>query len=155
MCLLVRRRKMESRNQLDATQCFIELVVCSTCFGHVYALHQELATILLVVWYVVCNSWLLVVGRSGAGRQAMRLSWGMLFDSIPQPGRIACGPAPDAVRQLPSTRTHSMWPCARPSNHKFIKHCVASSWFLLSIFHINVSLRIKYLLCAVYRSGIC
>ena len=61
----------EEENQLDATQCFIELVICSTCFGHVYAHHQELATILLV-WHVACNSWLLVVGRSGTGQQAMR-----------------------------------------------------------------------------------
>jgi hypothetical protein len=35
-------------NQLDATQWFIELVICSTCFGHLYAHHQELETILLV-----------------------------------------------------------------------------------------------------------
>jgi len=60
----------EEGNQLDATQCFIELVICSTCFGHVYAHHQELATILLVR-HVTCNSWLLVVRRSGAGKQAM------------------------------------------------------------------------------------
>ena len=69
----------EEENQLDATQCFTELVIYSTCFGHVYAHHQELATILLV-WHVVCNSWLLVVGRSGAGQQAMRPEWGMFFD---------------------------------------------------------------------------
>jgi len=25
----------EEENQLDATQCFIELVICSTCFGHI------------------------------------------------------------------------------------------------------------------------
>ena len=52
----------EEENQLDATQCFIEHVICSTCFGHIYAHHQELATILLV-WHVACNSWLLVVRR--------------------------------------------------------------------------------------------
>ena len=69
----------EEENQLDATQWFIELVICSTCFGHVYAHHQELVTVLLV-WHVGCNSWLLVVGRSGAGQQAMRPEWGMLFD---------------------------------------------------------------------------
>ena len=62
----------EEENQLDATQRFIELVICSKCFGLVYAHHQELATILLV-WNVECNSWLLVVGRSGAGQQVMRL----------------------------------------------------------------------------------
>ena len=56
-------------NQLDAKQCFIELVICSICFGHIHAYHQELATILLV-WHVACNSWMLVVGRSGAGHQA-------------------------------------------------------------------------------------
>jgi len=55
---------------LDATQYFIELVICSTCFGRVYAHHQELATILLV-WHVACDSWLLVIGRSGGGQQAM------------------------------------------------------------------------------------
>jgi len=25
----------EEENQLDATQCFIELVICSTCLGHI------------------------------------------------------------------------------------------------------------------------
>ena len=58
---------LEEENQLDATQCFIELVICATYFGHVYAHYQEFATILLV-WYVACNSWLLVIGRSGAGQ---------------------------------------------------------------------------------------
>ena len=66
-------------NQLDVTQCFIELVIRSTCFGHVYAHHQELATI-LPVWHVACSSWLLVVGRSGAGKQAMRPDGEMPFD---------------------------------------------------------------------------
>jgi len=61
----------EEENQLDATQCFIELVICTTCFEHVYAHHQELA-IILPVWHVACNSRLLVVGRSGSGQQAMR-----------------------------------------------------------------------------------
>ena len=61
----------EEENQLDVTQCFIELVICSTYIGHVYAHHQELAAILLIL-HVACNSWLLVVGRSGAEHQAMR-----------------------------------------------------------------------------------
>jgi len=65
-------RLWEEENQLDATQCFTELVLCSTCFGHVYAHHRELATVLLV-WHVACSSWLLVVGMSGAGQRAMRL----------------------------------------------------------------------------------
>ena len=71
----------EEENQLDVTQCFIELVICSTCFGHVYANHEELATLLLV-WHVACSSWLLVVGRSDAGQQAMRPGRGMLYDFV-------------------------------------------------------------------------
>jgi len=31
--------------QLDATQWFIELIICSKCFGHYYVHHQELETI--------------------------------------------------------------------------------------------------------------
>ena len=58
-------------NQLDATECFIVLVICSTCFGHLYAHHQERETILVLLPHMVCNA--LVVGgrRSGAGQQAM------------------------------------------------------------------------------------
>jgi hypothetical protein len=44
-CIVVIRGE---ENQLDATQWFIELVICSTCFGHLYAHHQELETMLLV-----------------------------------------------------------------------------------------------------------
>ena len=36
------------KNQLDATYYFIVLLIGSTCFGHYYAHHQELATIILV-----------------------------------------------------------------------------------------------------------
>ena len=71
VCLSVHHRNMGRRNQLDVTQCFIVLVISSTCFGHVYTHHQELSTIMLV-WHVACSSWLLVVGGSGAEQQAMR-----------------------------------------------------------------------------------
>ena len=59
-------------NQLDATECFIALINCSTCFGHLYAHHQELENILVLLPHMVCN--VLVAGgrRSGAGQQAMR-----------------------------------------------------------------------------------
>jgi len=36
---------VEKKNQLDANECFIALVICSTCFGHFYAHHQVLETI--------------------------------------------------------------------------------------------------------------
>ena len=38
---------LREENQLDATEWFIALVICSTYFGHLYAHHQELETILV------------------------------------------------------------------------------------------------------------
>ena len=47
-----------NKNQLDVTYYFIVLLIGSTCFGHYYAHHQELATIMviatLVVSFLVC-----------------------------------------------------------------------------------------------------
>ena len=44
-------------NQLDATECFIALIISSTCFGHLYAHHQELEAILVLLphmmWHVL------------------------------------------------------------------------------------------------------
>ena len=40
--------KCREENQLDATDCFIALIICSTCFGHSYAHHQELETIFVL-----------------------------------------------------------------------------------------------------------
>ena len=58
-------------NHLDATEWFIALVICSTCFWHLYDYHQELETIFVLLLHMVCNS--LVAGgrRSGARQQAM------------------------------------------------------------------------------------
>ena len=39
--------KHREENRLDATECFIVLIICSTCFGHLHAHHQELDT----TWY--------------------------------------------------------------------------------------------------------
>jgi len=40
--------KRREENKLDVTECFIALIICSTCFGHLYAHQQELETILVV-----------------------------------------------------------------------------------------------------------
>ena len=66
--------KRREENQLDATECFIELIICSTWFGHLYAHHQELETILVLLPRMVCNS--LVAGgrQSDAGQKAMLLT---------------------------------------------------------------------------------
>jgi len=62
------QNKHREENQLDATEWFIALIICSTYFWHLYAHHQELETILVLLPRIVCN--VLVVGgrRSGAGQ---------------------------------------------------------------------------------------
>ena len=70
---------VEKKNQLDVTECFIAHMICSTCFGHFYAHHQELETLCVIAAYgVQC----LVAGcrESGAGQQAVSPGRGMLHD---------------------------------------------------------------------------
>ena len=49
---------LKNKILLDVTYYFIMLMLCSTCFGHHYANHQELTTIALVttwaVWFLSC-----------------------------------------------------------------------------------------------------
>jgi len=75
--------KRREANQLDVTECFIAPIICSTCFGHSYAHHQEVQTTLVLSPHMVCNA--LVAGGQllGAEQQAMC------------PGRIACCSAPN------------------------------------------------------------
>jgi len=47
---------MKNKNQLDATNYFIVLLIGSACFGHHYAHHQEIATTMLITTLV--NSFL-------------------------------------------------------------------------------------------------
>ena len=59
ICVCVNNIYMYKRgeeNQLDAPECFIKLMICSTCFGHLYAHHQELETILMLLPHMVCNA---------------------------------------------------------------------------------------------------
>ena len=58
LCMFVHalQYKCREKNQLDATERFIGLIICSTCFGHLYAHHQELETILVLVPHMVCNA---------------------------------------------------------------------------------------------------
>ena len=45
--------ELKNKNQLDATYYFIVRLIRSTCFGHYYAHHQQLATIMLITTLVV------------------------------------------------------------------------------------------------------
>jgi len=61
---------VEIKCQLDATEVFIaDLIVCSTCFGHNYAHHQELKSIiqwlLRVVFRAVVFKLLVWCGAEG------------------------------------------------------------------------------------------
>jgi len=44
---------MKNKIQLDATNYFITLMLGSTCFGHHYAHHQELTTIVLITTWAI------------------------------------------------------------------------------------------------------
>ena len=73
VCLSVNRCIcLEKKNQLDATECFIALKICSTCFGQFYAHHMELETICVLLPHMVCSDLVAGCRRSGAGQQAMR-----------------------------------------------------------------------------------
>ena len=56
----VKRLILKNKYQLDATYYFTELLIGSTCFGHYYAHHQQIATIMLIttlaVSFLVCWS---------------------------------------------------------------------------------------------------
>jgi len=63
---------VEKKNQRDATEWLIALIICSTCFGHIYAHHQELETICVSLPLMVCSALVAGCRRSDAGQQAMR-----------------------------------------------------------------------------------
>jgi len=54
VCASLYKRRKE--NQLDATECFIALIIRSTCFGHLYVHHQELETILVLLPHMLFNT---------------------------------------------------------------------------------------------------
>ena len=84
---------VEKKNQLDTTEWFITLIICSTCFGHFCVYHQELETICVLLPPMVCSALVAGCRRSDAGQPAMRPGRGMLH-----------------VVQHPSFWTHSLLP---------------------------------------------
>ena len=65
-------RREKKKNQLGATEWFIALIICSTCFGHFYAHHQELETICVLLPPMVYSALVAGCRRSDSGQQAMR-----------------------------------------------------------------------------------
>ena len=87
---------VEKKNQLDATEWFIALLICSTCFGHFYAHHQELETICVCYYRLWCAmSWLVVVGGQMQVSRLCVRNEGCCSRNIPHPERIACCSVPD------------------------------------------------------------
>ena len=93
---------MEIKCQLDATEVFItDLIACSTCFGHLYAHHQELKIII---------QWLLpVVFRSVVFKL---LVWCEAEGYVPilQTGHITLISTPDQLLDKHSTKYHTQQP---------------------------------------------
>jgi len=58
-------------NQLHATESFIAIIICSTCFEHSYAHHRELETILVLLSRMVCNALVAGCRLLGVEQQAM------------------------------------------------------------------------------------
>ena len=98
---------VEKKNQLDATEWFIALVICSTCFGHFYAHHTS--SILYVYYYRLwcAMPWLLVVGGQVQDSRLCVRNEGCCSRNIPHSGRIACCPAPD-LRQPANKASHTI-----------------------------------------------
>jgi len=64
--------KRREEDQLEATEWFIALAICSKCFRHLNAHHQDLETVLVLLPHILCDA-LVVGGRLlGAQQQAMR-----------------------------------------------------------------------------------
>ena len=64
--------KRREQNQLDATECFIAIIICSTCFGHSFVHHHELETILVLLLHMVCKVFVAGGRLLGVEQQAMR-----------------------------------------------------------------------------------
>jgi hypothetical protein len=68
VCLSVQRCiRVEKKTQLDATEWLIALIICWTCFGHLYAHHQEFETLCVSLPPLVCSALIAGGRRWGAG----------------------------------------------------------------------------------------
>ena len=139
---------MEIKCQLDATEVFIaDLIACSTCFGHHYAHHQELKSIIQLLLPVVFR---VVVFKL--------LVWCTAEDYV-------CGLQDTAGYCKPqSSWWWAQW-CPKHVEQAIrsaIKTSVASSWHFISTylksFHYNEAISLEFLHCwhsAVLASTVC
>jgi len=100
---------VEKKYQLDATEVFIaDLISCSTCFGHHYAHHQELKSIiqwlLLVVFRAMIFKLLVWCGAEGYVSGLHDAYWFSKPASILQTGHINFSSTPDQQLEKHSVR---------------------------------------------------
>ena len=113
MCSSVHRCiHVEKKNKLDATDRFIALIICLTCFGHFYTHHQELEVILCYyrLWCTVLGCWLPGVRCRAVGYASRKR---------------------DVTRRLvqhPSSWTHSLLLCiSPPTNRNQVLYTIGSN----------------------------
>ena len=99
-------------------------MIHSTCFGHIYAHHQELETICVLLPSMVCSAWLLVVAVQVQG---CRLCVQEEVCCTPESCNIPLPGHPSSWTSLPA-----------------IKHSVTSSWFFFSTNKILFILKYKH-----------
>ena len=113
---------VEKENQLDATEWFIALIICSTCFGNFCAHHQELETICVLLPTMVCSAWLLVVGGQVQGSMLCVQEEGCC--SIRRATSLFLDAWPATLHPTPTTRNQSLHAIGGSN-----KHIVSSSWW--------------------------
>ena len=147
VCLSVHRYIfVKNKNQLDATECFIALIICSTRIGHFNAHHQDLETIYVCVITTYGLQCLVAGCRESSAGNRLSPRRGMLHDCCwlsgvrcrQQAVRPERGMLHDCVVQHPSFWTHSLLPYTWPpttSNQALHTiggnntHIVSSSWW--------------------------
>ena len=63
---------VEKKTKEMLLNAFIALIICSTCFGHLYAHHHELDTVLVLLPHMVRNAMVAGGRLLGAEQEAMR-----------------------------------------------------------------------------------
>ena len=142
-------------NQLDATEWFIAHTICSTCFGHLHAHHQELETMLVLLPHMVCDA--LVAGTSYASemREVVRPPSSRTHSHYQQPRHHT----PYAVINTSIASSSRWWACMWPKQVQqiinAINHSVASSWFCSLCLNNDALTNIhqEYLGCSVYLNN--
>ena len=121
-------------NQLDVTECFIALMIRSTCFGHFYAHRQELETECVLLPPMVCRC--LVTGCQGSGVEQQGMSPGRGMQHV----------------QHPSSWTHTLLPCTwPPTTSGQALHTIGGSSIHIVIELLMMGIQVTETCCAYHK----